>query len=253
MRSRRPGVVGGLAGVVALAACASKPPVDTGPTISARPLTRVQVEDKEPDDVQLTTGTGHVEPSVVEAAIAPHRDALTACYSQRVGRRRWLGGHLVLRWAVASDGTIVQVLLADNDLGAWPVEKCVLELVRDTRFGAPIGGPAEVTLPLAFSAKGSPASGGPPGLWDDDHAAKAVGTQLAKLDVCARGEPAMPEEVVITIYVGPRGKVLSVGFGSTVSTIEDAWADCAEKAVLAWHLPDPKGQVTKLAVRYRPR
>jgi hypothetical protein len=249
VRRRRPGVAGGLAGVVALAACGSKPPAaDTGPTVSARPLTRVQVEEPEADDgVVIAGGKGHVEPEVAVAAIAPHRDQLTACYLQRVGRRRWLGGHLVLRWEVAADGTVDRVLLADNDLGAWPVEKCVLELARDIQFGAPIGGPAEVTLPLAFSAKGSV------GLWDDDQSAKAVGPQLAKLDACARGQPVTPKDVAITIYVGPRGKPLSVGFGSTASAIADAWATCAEKAVLAWHLPDPKGQVTKLAVRYRTR
>ena len=248
MTLRRRSVVG-FAGGVALAACgSSKPLEDTGPKISARTLTRVVVEDPEPDDgVQVTGGTGHVEPAVALAAIAPHRDRLTACYLQRVGRRRWLGGHLELRWEVAADGTIDKVLLADNDLGAWPVERCVLDIAREIRFGTPIGGAAEVTLPLAFSAKGAPV------LWDDDQRAKAVGTQLAKLDVCARGTPAMPEDVVFTIYVGGRGKALSVGFGSVVSAIDDAWAGCAEKAVLAWHLPDPKGQVTKLAVGYRPR
>jgi hypothetical protein len=247
VRPRRPGVVGGLAGVVALAACGGKPAaVDTGPKVSARVLTRAPVEEHD-DDVQVSGGIGHVEPAVVEAALAPQRDRLTGCYLSRVGRRRWLGGHLELRWTVAADGTIVQVLLAHNDLGAWPVEQCMLALARDTQFGPPIGGLAEVSLPLAFSAKGTTA------LWDDAQSAKAIGTQLAKLDVCARGKPVMPEAVEITIYLGPRGKPLSVGFGSEVSAIEDDWAICAEKAVLAWHLPDPRGQVTKLAVRYRPR
>ncbi len=162
-------------------------------------------------------------------------------------QRRWLGGHLVLRWDVAADGTVDKVLLAENDLGAWPIEKCVLDLARATSFGPPIGGRAEVVLPLTFSARGKL------GLWPDEVSAKAVGTQLAKLDVCARGKPAMPEDVVITLYVGARGRAQSVGFASASSVLEDAWAACAEKAALAWHLPDPKGQVTKLAVRYRPR
>ena len=62
-----------------------------------------------------------------------------------------------------------------------------------------------------------------------------------------------PEDVVITMYVGPHGRVESVGFASPTTMLEDDWAACAEKAALGWHLPDPKGQVTKLAVRYRPR
>jgi hypothetical protein len=90
-------------------------------------------------------------------------------------------------------------------------------------------------------------------VWDDDQSIKAVGGQLAKLDACAKGKVAMPDDVRITVYVGPRGRPQSVGFASPATVLDDAWATCAEKAALAWRLPDPRGQVTKLAVRYRPR
>jgi hypothetical protein len=53
------------------------------------------------------------------------------------------------------------------------------------------------------------------------------------------------------MYVGPRGKALSVGFSSDKSEITDAWAACAEKAAMTWRLPDPHGMVAKLAIRYR--
>ena len=92
-----------------------------------------------------------------------------------------------------------------------------------------------------------------PALWDDERSAKAVGGQLAKLDACARGKIAPPDDVRITLYAGPRGRVESVGFASGRGEIDDAWASCAEKAVLGWRLPDPRGQIVKLAVRYRPR
>ena len=104
-----------------------------------------------------------------------------------------------------------------------------------------------MTLPLEFSATGQPP------IWDDERSAKAVGTQLTKLDACARGGIGMPDDVRITLYVGARGRAQSVGFASPRAELEDAWATCAEKAALAWRLPDPRGQVTKLAVRYRPR
>jgi hypothetical protein len=234
---------------VAVSACggpAVRP--DPAPTVSAIPLTRVAVpEPAADDDVELVTGKGHVEPAVVEAAIAPRRDELTACYLDRVGKRRWLGGQLVLRWDVAADGALTQVVLAESDLGAWPIEKCVLELARAMTFGPPLGGAAEVVLPLTLAARGRAAQ------WDDAQAEKAVGAQLGKLDGCARGKIAAPDDVVITAYVGPRGRVQSVGFASPHRALDDAWAACAEKLVHAWHLPDPKGQITKLAVRYRPR
>lgn len=206
----------------------------------------------------MTSTKGHLEPAAVDAGLAPHRARLTGCYTQAVGKRRWLGGHVLVRWEVAADGTVARVLLTESDLGAWPIEKCVLDIARGASFGKPIGGAAELTLPLEFSPVARPA------LWDIEQSAKAVGGQLLKLEACARAKAApatraarkaaaVPDEVSITIYVGPHGRAESVGFASATTVLDDDWAACAEKTALGWHLPDPKGQVTKLAVRYRPR
>jgi len=61
----------------------------------------------------------------------------------------------------------------------------------------------------------------------------------------------VPDDVTLTLYVGPGGKAQSVGFSSGKSAIDDAWAECAEKTAMAWRLPDPKGVIAKLAIRYR--
>ena len=137
-------------------------------------------------------------------------------------------------------------------------------------FAKPVGGDADFSIPLDFSAKGKSAA------WDEDKGVRAVGGQLAALDTCAsaadgakpaghapnkrghRGatKPApgdMPDDVTVTIYVGPHGQAQSVGFSSAKAPIRDAWADCAEKVAMAWRLPDPRGEVAKLAIRYRAR
>lgn len=257
-----PGALGTAAITPAIAAlvgglgCGGGPPPPAPPAVSARPVTRAPVADEVDDDVAVHAERGHVEPAAVEAGLAPHRDALSGCYTQRVGRRRWLGGRLTLRWEVAADGRIERVLLAASDLGAWPVEQCVLGIAREVRFGAPVSGAAEVVLPLEFSlcqhTAGGCATRGLAAIWDEDASAKAVGPQLAKLDACGKGR-AVPDDVQITLYVGPRGRALSVGFATPAGELDDAWAACAEKAALAWRLPDPRGQIAKLAVRYRPR
>lgn len=245
---------GGVSAAVALAGCGGgRAHPAPAPVPPRAPATRAPViePDLESDDgVTVTTGKGHFEPAAVEAGLAPHRAALTRCYTERVGKRRWLGGHVLLHWDVAADGRFARVLLADSDLGAWPIEKCLLDIARGATFGVPVGGAAELTLPLEFSSKGLPAT------WDIEQSAKAVGGQLTKLATCAKAKPGVrvvpPDEVAITLYVGPHGRAQSVGFASATSPLDDVWATCAEQAALAWHLPDPKGQVTKLAVRYRP-
>lgn len=233
--------------LVLVMACggSSAPPPKTEPVISAKSTTRVPVEDDESEEgVTIVNARGHMDPKVVEVGMAPHTQALTECYTTQLKKRRWLGGRVVLHWDIKKDGTVTAVRLAESDLGAWPIEKCLLDVARLAEFGPPINGDADFQIPLEFTAKGRLIS------WDDDQATRAVGGQLVKLDACATKKVPAPSDVTVTLYVGPGGKAQSVGFaGKTV--IDDAWAECAAKAALALRLPDPKGQIAKLAVKYR--
>jgi hypothetical protein len=245
-------LVGGCGGAPPKAAATAPPPPPPRPA-------RVVVEDTSRDDhddgVALATTHGRMDPAAVEAALAPHTAALADCYASRLDKRKWLGGHVALHWDLAADGAITSVHLAESDLGAWPIERCVVEVAREVHLPAPIGGPSDVAIPLDFSAKGKPE------LWDEDRSQRVVGAgQLAKLAGCrvdgrvdGRGPHPRPptDDVLVTIYVGPRGGVASVGFASKAD-FADAWGDCAEKLVRAWRLPDPRGHIAKLVVRYTP-
>jgi len=234
------------AAVVALVACGgskSPPPAPAPPP--PKPPPRIQVEEPEPDDgVTVRLAHGHMEPEVVQAGIAPHAEELTGCFATRVGKRRWLGGHVTLHWDIRADGEVTKVVLSESDLGSWPVEKCLLEVARSATFGKPVGGNADFVVPLDFKPLG------PSMPWDEDRGIKAVGKQLSTLAKCTKKRPA--DEVVITMYVGPHGQAQSVGFSAAKAVIDDVWGDCAEKLALAWKLPDPRGTVAKLAIRYRP-
>ena len=202
------------------------------------------------EGVTIVHAHGYMEKEAIEAGLAPHNQELADCYTKKVGRRHWLGGHVKIHWDIAKDGTITKVkLTAESDLGAWPIEKCLLEVARAASFDKPVGGDADFDIPLDFTAKGAFLP------WDEDKALKAVGGQLAKLDDCGKAVPPvpLPNDVVITVYVGARGRAQSVGFSSDASEIDDKWAECAEKTAMKWRLPDPRGPVAKLAVRYRPR
>jgi len=217
--------------------------VPVASTPPPRPPTRVVVEDKEPEEgVTIAHARGHVEEA--ERKLSPLHGELSHCYTSRVGRRRWLGGRVKLHWNVAADGTIDKVVLAESDLGAWPIEKCLVDVARTAAFGAPVGGVADVSLPLEFKPPD------PVEAWDDERVDKAIGKQLVKLDACGKTEPP-PDDVIITLYVGWRGKAQSVGFASANSEIAETWAECIQKTVLAWRLPDPKGVIAKLAIKYR--
>ena len=266
-----------LAAVLFVAACGGSskpaPKPEPSPTPVAKRIPIEEPEDSEPTDgVQVVSTKGHMEMSVIEAGLQPHQQSLADCYATRVGKRKWLGGRVSLHWDINKEGETTAVKLAESDLGAWPIEKCLLDIAREAQFGKPVGGDADFSIPLDFSAKGHPLS------WDEDQSLRAVGGQLAGLDECAdpskaasKGKPKrgkgatprsgppkplatkveLPDDVTVTVYVGPGGKAQSVGFASTKSTIDDGWAECAEKTAMAWRLPDPKGVIAKLAIRYR--
>jgi hypothetical protein len=235
-----------------VAACGGKPPPPPPPPPPAPPpqpvAKRVPVEDSDNDTdehVTVVHARGHMDKDAVEAGLAPHQSEMSDCYMQLYHQRRWLGGHVLIHWDIRKDGTITAVkLMQESDLGAWPIEKCLLDVARAATFDKPVGGDADFSLPLDFTAKGSTLP------WSEDQATKAVGGQLAKLDACGKKE-LPPSDVTITVYVGPHGKAQSAGFSSDKSEIHDKWADCAVAAVLKWRLPDPHGIVAKLAIKYR--
>lgn len=234
--------------VLLVAACGGKsapPPAEPSPPPPAPRIVEDGDEDED-DGVEILSDRGRVDPDVAAEKIGPHAAALNACYADRLQRRRWLGGQVELTWQLAADGTLLGVRVGQSDLGAWQVEKCLLAVARGVSFGKPIGGKADVTFPVQFSA-GSAALA-----WDEDQAIRAVGGKYAELAACAKPGGGDPENVTITIYVGTRGKVQSVGFAAPAGVAEP-WADCAEAKVSAWTLPDPRGKVAKLSFVYRPR
>jgi TonB family protein len=235
-----------LAGLAACGGKAPPPAPPPAPPAHAHHATRVPVDDDEPEEgVTIINARGRMDQQAVVAGLTPHNEELSQCYMSRVGRRRWLGGHVVLHWDIKADGTITSVKLAESNLGAWPVEKCLVDVARAATFAKPIGGDADFTVPLDFSARGGSLA------WTEDQALRAIGGQLAKLDSCTKDEKA-PDDVVVTLYVGPHGKAKSVGFSSVKSEITEDWAACAQKVALAWRLPDPRGHIAKLAITYRP-
>ena len=201
-------------------------------------------EPPEDDELEIVSTRGKIDPDAVTSAIQPHAGALEACYADNVGKRRWLGGAIELRWDVAADGAVTSVRLINSDLGAWTVEKCVLDIARQLSFGKPKGGKAHVTNSLDFSL----GSGAVP--WTEDQTTRAVNGKLKELTACAKGVPD-PTNVTVTMYVGTRGKVQSVGFASPTG-FDDAWADCAAGRAMAWALTDPRGKVAKASFVYNP-
>lgn len=269
---------------VVVGACGSSPsPVEKPVEEAPKKVNRVPIEDEsetgeaEEDGVTFVRTKGSISKEAIENGLAPHSVALADCYMSKVGKRRWLGGRVVLQWNLKGDGTVTSVKLVESNLGSWVIEQCMLDIAWSASFGKPSGGDVDFTVPLDFSAKGAAA------IWDEDQALRAIGGQLAILDDCDDFEfepkpvkpakkakkapakkapaadtderPARPEKapsnVTMTLYVGPGGTLQSLGFSSATTEVGPKWSACAEKAASSWRLPDPRGQIAKLAIKYK--
>jgi hypothetical protein len=220
---------------------AKKPAVeDDGEDTGRRRGQAPDIGEEEPDDgLQVEGLRGRIETYDIQQGVEPHAQAIDDCFTQNRGKRRWLGGQVELAFLVGAEGAVQTVHMSQSNLGAWPVERCLLALARGMTFVKPKGGPtAEFTLPLAFSSRT------PPDDWDLARAGAEVATHEASLAECSEAGAA-PDSASITLYVGTRGQVQSVGFAAS-APVDEAWATCAEQKILGWTLSDPRGRIVRL-------
>jgi hypothetical protein len=189
---------------------------------------------------------GHHDTADINPVIQSNWDAVQDCYVGGVGKLRYVGGQIELKFRINRDGTVKHVHVARGTLGAWPVEKCILEVAQAMSFAKPKGGEAVFSFPIEFPARGKTVA------MDDGLAASDLGPKLPELAECVEAaEGASVPTVAVTLYVGPKGQVTMVGFSSDGDApIPAAWADCAAELVRAWKLTDPRGTVAKTTVSW---
>ncbi len=221
-----------------------------------RPPTRVPIEAEEDEDdsggadeVQVEGLMGHIDRADIQPVIERSWDEVQSCYSGGIGKKRYVGGLVELKFRIARDGSVKRVHVARGTLGAWPVEKCVLELARAMSFPKPKGGEAEFSFPIDFPSRGRAIA------MDDARASTELPPKLAKLTKCNQdAEGPVPRKIDVTLYVGPGGAVTSAGFATDGSDdIPEAWADCAHAEATTWKLTDPRGMVWKATATWEKR
>ncbi len=204
-------------------------------------------EDEDFDDgLEVVGSRGRMERDAIDDGFGPHTDTLIGCFDDQASAQKWLAGTLSLHWELDAEGGLVHAKVETGDLGAWPVERCMLETARMIAWSKPKGGPAGFSIPLEFGSRGGNVQ-----WWDEERGAATVSKRLVELDACDAAA-TRPTNVLITVYVGTRGQVQQAGFSSE-QVIEDAWAECAYGVITKWTLTDPKGKVAKLAFWWNPQ
>jgi hypothetical protein len=182
---------------------------------------------------------GTLPPAAIQAGIAPVEADLSACYKSNLKGSRFLSGHVILGFRIKRDGSVKNVDLAESDLGSWKVEKCLLDVSRALQFVEPEGGEATFTVPLEFQGGRGEVSS-----WEAERLGKRLPTLDKKIDKACKGV-GRRNRAQVTLYLGRRGKVRSVGFAG--AHVPDEWKDCAEAIISESVLVDPRGQLVKIS------
>jgi hypothetical protein len=221
---------------------------DAPPTRHRSSVPDVGDDDDSGDGISITGLKGHLDPYDIQEAVAPHSTALATCFKKKAKKEHYLGGQVILSFTVARDGSVKSVRNTRSSVGSWQVEDCLLQESMTMTFKKPKGGEADFTLPLDFDARR------PANWWSEDKAEMEVGDRAAELRECRKEAGTRdPRNVWVTLYLGNRGVVKSVGFASPHKRgIASAWAECAAGKITAWTMNDPRGKVAKLGFRYNP-
>jgi len=187
-------------------------------------------------DFRVDGTLGRLDEAAVQKAVADAGGAIESCFRDHAGTLRYVGGRVIVAARVARDGHVSHAQVVEGDLGAWPVEKCLVELARKLSFGKPQGGEAEVRIPLEFSAQGN--------------AVAMDGDELAKTMRSLRGCGGAPKEAMVTAYVGAGGRVTSIGFAAE-GKLGAGWCECAAARAKGWQLADPRGTAAKISARFQ--
>ena len=87
----------------------------------------------------------------VKTVISGHTDDILACYNAGLDNNWELAGRLQIVFSVQPDGTVTDVVIADDTAGDKELVKCVVKVVGTIRF-IPPGWLVKVSYPVLFSA-----------------------------------------------------------------------------------------------------
>lgn len=197
------------------------------------------------NDMEVEGLSGELDANSCEKLLADKQPDFRKCYDAVATEKFYLNGRLRVKLIIGPSGQPKSVALQESTLGSVEIESCVVDTLLKLHFPPPKGGDGELSYPLAFSGRA------PVGAWESERIAEGLKKKKAALLSC-KGKAkkgarvATFEDMRMTLYVGPGGKVTSAGF-SAMQPIDAKLASCVAGKALALELDDPLGQMVKVS------
>lgn len=203
-------------------------------------------EDDEPDTSGMTVQAeeGTLDQGEVDRALQRAWRSMQSCYDRAGGTQRYVGGQVLLRFLVSSTGQVSDILVIENGLGNYAVERCLVVEGRRITFSPPKGGrTAQFEYPIRFQSSGEMAVVD----WQPESVRTQIGAQSATLASC----PSLGrDEVTAIVYIEPNGDVGSAGLVSA-GPIDPQGGVCALEQVRKWRFSGEAGHVVRTSFSLR--
>lgn len=210
-------------------------PVETPPTQRARPSGPA---------FQASQEIGALSEYDVQETFSRLQPKLLSCLEQGLEANELLEGGVRIKVRILHDGSVKWAYLTEATLGDRQTERCMLDVVKATRWPKPVGGP-EGEAQGSFDFEASP-DVRPALHWDDGQVASVLPQLRAKIDGC----PGAKGLYRITAYVNQQGKVMSAGVAPPDEEAEEA-SDCVVEAVKKLELSSPGSWPAKVTFELR--
>jgi serine/threonine protein kinase len=99
---------------------------------------------------------GKLPDGAAQKVIGEHSAQVRACYNDAVRKNPSLDGTLVVRFVIATDGTVKSVSDGGSTIHDPVFRSCVWDEIRTWRFPKPVGGEVTVDLPYRFETVKAP-------------------------------------------------------------------------------------------------
>jgi len=93
---------------------------------------------------------GSIDAGVIARELRRRMGAIRACYERELKRNPRLGGKIVLRFVIGTNGAVREAEIESNTMGDDAVGECIVLNVKRFRFPVPEGGSVEVSYPFVF-------------------------------------------------------------------------------------------------------
>ncbi len=200
--------------------------------------TPVTIGDEPDEAVDVALERGFLNAGHVNDVLAANNTRLGACYDQAGDAQFYAHGEVRLRFHVSAEGAVSDVLVIDNELGNFAVERCLIAESRKIKFPPPGGNKAsDFEYSMEFRSPRQKYVV----IWRRGTLRRPIAAKMRTLGRC--GSPG-EQPVQAIAYIKPNGWVASVGLASE-GTLESSSARCLVDQIMRWRLRGSRGHMVR--------